>query len=307
MSASPSLIYEVCIRFDGLKAIGVSRHAAKRRLRAEAQAQGLPLSPIGLSTGRIHADKTLETYKGIALRYAHWARTTYGARCLEDLDGQAHLLVTSYLRTRMAAGDSASTLKTVRSALRLFHWPGFPIDGREEFVRALGAGVALPERRREAIVRSRRAVAMDQEIVAERYREIIDVCRATGLRRRELQALTVGAVMETGGRLTVLVRNGKGGKERRVPVVPGMEVFVRRVIRWRHPDERVFPRVPVRLDIHSYRREYAQALYCEGDTRPLPDPVGRLVPGSVDQARALYVSRALGHNRIDVVLRHYLR
>jgi len=31
MNTSPSLIYEIRVRFDGLKAIGVSQHTAKGR------------------------------------------------------------------------------------------------------------------------------------------------------------------------------------------------------------------------------------------------------------------------------------
>ena len=41
--------------------------------------------------------------------------------------------------------------------------------------------------------------------------------------------------------------------------------------------------------------------------RVLPPKQGRLRPGSYDREAALQVSRALGHNRLDVALRHYLR
>lgn len=114
----PSIIYEVLARFDSLKAIGISRHAAKRRLRARALAAGCPV-PLAPSTGRIHADKTLDTYKGIALRYARWARETQGIRHLAALDAEAGRLVALCLEARLAAGDSPSTLATIRSALRI--------------------------------------------------------------------------------------------------------------------------------------------------------------------------------------------
>jgi len=32
-----------------------------------------------------------------------------------------------------------------------------------------------------------------------------------------------------------------------------------------------------------------------------------LTPGAIDPDRALFVARALGHNRTDIVVRHYLR
>ncbi|MDF9407837.1 hypothetical protein L7E55_05600 [Pelotomaculum isophthalicicum JI] len=31
----------------------------------------------------------------------------------------------------------------------------------------------------------------------------------------------------------------------------------------RHPDEKIFERIPVRADIHSYRRKYAKERYRE--------------------------------------------
>jgi len=307
MTKHPSIIFEACARFDVLKAIGVSRYHLRRRIRADAARRGVHLPPLAISTGRIHADKTLDTYKGIALRYVHWARDLYGVRRLADLDGDAERLVALYLVDRRDAGDSPYTLKTMRAALRMFHRPAYAPEEREERVRLLGASVDLPLRRRDDITRSRAAVAMDKEIVLDRYVDIVAFCCATGLRRRELAALLVDDVYGAGDTLIVEVRNGKGGKHRLAPVLPALQESVLCVVATRLPEERLFPRIPVRLDIHAYRRAYAQALYREGNTRLLPPREGRLPRGSVDQERALYVSRALGHERIEVVVRHYLR
>jgi len=286
-SRRPSLIYEACARFDELKAIGVPRHEEKRTVRADAEAKGITLPPLAVSTGRIHADKTLETYKAAALRYAHWARDTHGICRLADLDAAAERLVALYLEMRRDVGDSAYTLTTTRAALRMFYRPAYPQEEREARVRALGATVALPRRRRAAITRSR---------------------HATGVRRRELEALVVGDIQaDLDGALVVDVRNGKGGKRRQAPVLPALEECVVRVVADRPPDERLVGRVPARLDIQAYRRLYAQGLYCEGGRRVLPPGEGRLPRGVIDRERALYVSRALGHERIDITVRHYLR
>jgi hypothetical protein len=75
----------------------------------------------------------------------------------------------------------------------------------------------------------------------------------------------------------------------------------------RHPEERIWERIPVRLDVHSLRRKYAVALYTQGGRYPLPPAEGRLPAGSVDRERALRTAEALGHSRIDIILRHYLR
>lgn len=316
MSKTASIIMETLLRFDALKAIKVSRHRLKDAVRAEARAAGMD-NGLAPSTGRIHSDKTLETYKGLVLRYVHWARDTQGVRHLEDLDARANLLVDAYLAYRLARGDAAHTLHTTRSALRMLHRPAYaelPITAREAAVALLGVGVILPKRRREDIVRSRGHVAMDDEFNPDNHAPMIHFCEAVGPRRRELAALVCGDVQgdperadEAGSGLAVLIDNGKGGRTRLAPVIAGREDAVLDAIAGRHPQERIFARVPVRLDVHSLRRAYAQALYMEDGARPLPDPHGRLDMADVDRARALYVSRALGHSRLDVALRHYLR
>ncbi len=180
MTRQPSIIFEACARFDVLKAIGVSRYHLRRRIRADAARRGVRLPPLAISTGRIHADKTLDTYKGIALRYVHWARDLYGVRRLADLD-DAERLVALYLVVRRDAGDSLYTLKTTRGSA---HAPpaGLPRGEREARMEQLGAD--LPIRRREAITRSQHPVAMDNAIALDDYADIIAFCTATGLCQR---------------------------------------------------------------------------------------------------------------------------
>ena len=75
----------------------------------------------------------------------------------------------------------------------------------------------------------------------------------------------------------------------------------------------VFPTVPNGMDVHSYRAEFATAMY-----KRLARPVFR-IPDSeryycrkdrkgtvLDKRAMLEVSRALGHNRISVIAEHYL-
>ncbi|GER88935.1 hypothetical protein KDW_30970 [Dictyobacter vulcani] len=109
-------------------------------------------------------------------------------------------------------------------------------------------------------------------------------------------------------RLVVYVRNGKGGQAREVLVLPGHEQAVWSRVEGRNADEHVFEHLPKNMDIHSYRREYAQALYLwRASGRTLPSPLGRLKSSDYDRQAALFVSEQLGHHRLDVMLRHYLR
>jgi hypothetical protein len=103
-------------------------------------------------------------------------------------------------------------------------------------------------------------------------------------------------------------RMGKGGRPREVQALPGHNEDVWTMREGRPDDAKVFERIPRHLDVHSVRREFAQALYQHyANGRDLPPSSGRLRPKDYDRAAAERVTWALGHNRIDVVLRHYIR
>jgi hypothetical protein len=123
-----------------------------------------------------------------------------------------------------------------------------------------------------------------------------------------LNSTVVRDIFYQDGKLLVQVVSGKGGLARKVPVLPGREAEVLAVSAGRNPDEAAFSRIPKHMDVHSYRREYAQALnlyYAPG--RSLPSATGRLKRSDYNRESAERVSHALGHRRLDVVLRHYLR
>jgi hypothetical protein len=91
-------------------------------------------------------------------------------------------------------------------------------------------------------------------------------------------------------------------------VLSGYEQEVLALIQGRPPEDHVFARIPNHLDVHSYRRDSAQRRYVQhAPQRALPPREGRLKRTDYDFAAAQRVSWALGHNRVDIVLRHYLR
>lgn len=273
-------------------AIGQSRRAAKQAARAA----GVPA--WAFSTGKIHSYKTRDAYQKQTLRFVRWARQTFEIRRLEDLDARAQELVCLYLQQEIAAHKSPYTLQLERSALRLF------------FARRdLALQVPLPRRTRAGIKRSRSASALDHSRCPAQWRPLISFARACGLRRSELASLRVADVFTTRpGQVLVLVRNGKGGRERLAPALPDHEQDILASVTGRQPQERVFARIPGRLDVHALRRAYAQALYLYyANTPDLPPVTGRLRPSDYDRAAVQRVSWALGHNRLSVVLTSYLR
>lgn len=294
MGKRRSIVRQVLDRFDSLMATGESRHAAKLAARVAGE------HAWSVSDGRIHAFRTRKGYQAIVLRLVNWCATMQSLRfrSLDELDARAEEVVSRYLTDGLAAGKSAWTLKTERSAFRLFFHR-----------RDLAAGVALPPRRQPDITRSRRPVVRDAAFDPSHWSELLTFLDATGLRRSEVARVHVRDISDDAEAHLLVAVKGKGGKWRTVPVLSGFEDAVRTLVAGRSPGERLFSRIPSHLDIHAARRRFAQATYRQlSDGRPLPSATNtRLAKGTIDPTAARGVSEALGHNRLDVTTTHYLR
>ncbi len=287
----PGLKYTAVKRLNGLMADG------KKRSEAKAQARLRGESLFAFSDGGIHAYESRNNYQKIIMRFINWVGEEHNVRDQVRLDERADELASLYLSERIAQGYSAWTLQTERSALRMFFQN-----------RILAASVELPKRQRENIVRSRRPAVRDRHFQAANWQPFINFCLACGLRREELRDLYVHDVFRnTDGELLVHVVKGKGGKDRKVPVFPGREQSVLGVTEGRSGDEKAFARLPSAMDIHAYRRRFAQELYEYHAQRPLPPREGRLQSADFDRVAAEKVTKALGHGRLDIVFGHYIR
>jgi integrase len=293
MGSRKSIIREAIERLDSLMAIGQSRFQAK-----QAQRSASPEAGWTVSTGKIHSHTTRKVYQQHVLAFINWVRAPHGITRLAWLGERAGELATRYLTAHVAAGKSAYTLQTERAALRLFFgdW-------------SLAAAVSIPRRTRMTITRSRGPASHDRHFQPAHWQAHIRFAQACGLRRAELRDLRVRDVYTAeDGILCVHVKHGKGGKAREVPVLPGYEGEVLAVVQGRAPHVKVFDHIPRHMDAHSYRRDSAQCRYLQhAPGHALPPVEGRLRRDEYDPAAAQQVSLALGHNRLDVVLRHYLR
>jgi integrase len=293
MGHRKGIIYAAIERFDRLMAVGESRHVAKQTIRKAMSEQNWTLS-----SGKIHSHLTRKVYQQHTLAFINWARAQHGIMRLEQLDACADEMASQYLIEQLAAGKSAYTVQAQRSALRMFF-----------STRDLATSVVIPARQRTNITRSRGAAIENHHFQPTHWPAHMAFARATGLRRSELRDLRVRDVCRReDGRLFVYVTNGKGGRSRDVSVLPEYEQEILAIIDGRHLEERVFKYIPKHMKVHSYRRESAQVRYQEhAPGYTLPPVKGRLKSQDYDHAAAQEVSWSLGHNRKDVVLRHYLR
>lgn len=296
MGKRPGAKYVAVQKMNALMSTPDTPLHGRRQAKDAARERGEAL--ISWSDGMIRAFETRHGYQKIIMRFLTWCQNTCDIHDPEVIELFANRLATEYLRQRMDEGKSAWTLKTERSALRLFFQD-----------RTLTEELELPERKRENIKRSRLLAKRDQQINLDNWQHVIQFCLACGLRREELRDLYVREVTpdpDDVRRLVVVVRRGKGGKSRVVHVFPGREPAVFSQVEGRDPNEHVFSRISGLLDIHSYRRRFAMDLYELLAGKPLPPQEGRLRSPDLDKDAALTVSRELGHNRVDIIFGHYL-
>lgn len=264
---------------------------------------GRPKRPDKTDGSFRHYIYSWQTYKSYMRQlglFARWCKKTHNAKYLKE----CRKYVAEYLQTR--SDLSVWTQKLDLAALQKLYQE-YPENGQKPF------GVELQPRLRQDIKRSRQQAVRDADFSTTNNTNLITFCKCTGLRRSELQELR-GSDLTVDGQYLHITRNTKGGRWRMAPITGTAEeiAMVQRMCK-AAGDERVWPHVPSSADIHSYRADYCQRVYlqyarpteqisstdkyyCRGDRKGVV----------LDRAAMLMASRALGHNRIDVIASHYL-
>ena len=284
---------------DSLKCFGRSKYQDKLQAAAEYDR----LRPEGMSKQEyinsalrphIYSYKTYGNYVKHINYFLAWCEERYGCKTLK----QCREHVDEWLQERISSELSAYTLKLEAAALgKLYQEPS------KNFT-------PTPSRERGSITRSRGYALRDAGFSLEKNREIIDFCRATGLRRAELESLTGSQLIEKPEGYFIAVK-GKGGRYRESPVIgPHAEEVAKRMRS--AGSGKVWEKVPSHMDVHSYRSEYATAIYSAYVRDPILEKDRYYCRGDrkgtvMDKVAMLKASEALGHSRIDVVAGHYIR
>lgn len=279
----PSFKYQVSGVLIKKLQVGESKHEAKR----EGNTEG------------IYSWSTYHNYQAVGVQFLKWCRAEHNVRLLED----ARPYIEAYIKSRIAGGYSASTIKRDVAALCKIY------DLKRENLL-----IDLPARHRRDITRSRTEKNHDKEFSEIRNRDVVDFGKGTGLRKHELAKVKGKDVYTKNGTLFVRTR-GKGGKVREVEVLPQYRNHVQACAQHVGPDELIFQKGQIknRMDEHAYRREYAQKKY-ELLARPLEELPRRDryvcrkdKKGVVYDKKAMRnVSNNLGHERISVIAQSYI-
>lgn len=248
----------------------------------------------------IYSWQTYRSYMKQLGLFARWCKETHNARYIKE----CRQYVAEYLQTRSKL--SVWTQKLDMAALQKLYQE-YPEDSQKPF------GVELQPRLRQDIKRSRQQAVRDVDFSTTNNADLITFCRCTGLRRSELQELH-GSDLTADGNYLHVTRNTKGGRWRMAPIVgTPEEVELVQQMCQAAGDNRVWPHVPSSADIHSYRADYCKRVYLQ-HVRPIdqiPADCKYYCRGDkkgvvLDRDAMLAASRALGHNRIDVIASHYL-
>ena len=298
MSKHGSLTYQMTQQLQKMYTPGVSKRAivdaaykaappnmSKQEVKNEA------CRPYIFST------QTLNTYKKEVSEFAKYCKSEHGSKTVAE----CRTFATEYLQKSLDEGKSVFTVSTQASALGKLY--------QESYTNF----ITLPQRERANITRSRLDRPSDKHFSEKKNQELVNFCQGTGLRRSELQKLTPEALVIKNGDYYLKI-TGKGGKTRISPIIgPNKAAIVNR-IRSTARGEKVWPRVHRHADIHSYRSNYATALYnsLARDVTILPAAERYCCrkdrAGDVFDKKAMkVVSQALGHERIEVIAANYLR
>lgn len=309
MSKHGSMAYQVTKILQDKFAPGESKHKAKES---------------GEDNDFIFGFNSIRTYIREATNFCNWCKEVFGVRTVAACKPYVKRYIQN-VRKKNGERYSASSLATKASAIAKLY-------GVQK--------VKTPERKLEDITRSRKPREMDKHYRPENHSDLERFCEATGTRRCEVSRIrgTQHEIRNHHLYVQIVDNQGKGGRKREIPVVKDAR-FVLDLMQ-KAGTGKVFEKIPDACDVHAHRASYAATLYklvarplevCEKDpffdknrsvTREINGQKiktrGVLCPDSVywcrgsrrgiwyDKKALLIVSRALGHNRIDVVACHYL-
>lgn len=250
----------------------------------------------GISQNYIYSWETYHSYLKHCCYFVKWCKENHGCKTIEQCKDYA----SEWMKTREHL--SVYTQKMEASALVKLY--GCTLEE---------LNIHTAARQRKDITRSRNTVKRDRHFSESNHAELVAFCRATGLRRAELQALRGTALYQDRSGYYLHISSGsKGGRERYAPIIGDKDLVIR--LCKQAGDGKVFEKIPSGADIHSYRRDYATAIY-QQHARPLEQLTAKEKyycrgdrKGEVfDRAAMRIASNALGHGRIEVIAGHYLK
>lgn len=275
----------------------VKRHDEKQKAKeAFLKENGRLPSATELIVPTIHSYQTKNTYVKEARAFARWVQNNKLVKQMNQAKGY----VKEYLETLQARDLAVDSLRTARSALgKMYGIPG------KDF------GFKMPVRHSGQATKGREELEKDERMErlhGDKLRQL-ENC---GLRRHEANNVTVGQISADFKRISQI--KGKGGKVRYVEVLNPQLLKDYVESKNLKPEDKLFDHLVKDLNIHRARRDYAETMYLrllqeKYDRGENTTNYYRCRDGSgrkYDKDVLAVVSQNLGHNRVRVVVEHYL-
>ena len=264
----------------------------------------------------IHSIRSAETYRSVANNFAEYLK----AQNIKNIADITREVVQGYITSRNDL--SSYTLSKDLSAINKI------LDSRYT-LREFGIGDRTYSR-----ITNNRGLAKRDTSNALRNQQQLDFVRATGIRRQSIDTISPKqAIRDCSGLVIGFNVCEKGGRERNCVVLQDERKRITEIVD-RHIIDcgihaPLFKQVDSNANPHFYRREYAQGLYSD-----LQQAKGKeedyyngmrdvfINQHQLEKATSRYeqtliqgfesdilaeVSQNVGHNRIDVVIYHYLK
>jgi hypothetical protein len=317
-----SLAYQMNAFFNSILAFGKSKHEAKQQFKQIAESRGERANPS--QSFWIHSRGTAKTYRQWAEDFTEYIRATTDIKdraeiTREHLERYVEDKKEHYEETKGHA--SPYTMATICSSLnKVFSDKEWEPLTKKEF--------GVENKSYKTIQRSRDSQGQH---IPEKWGEAVEVSRSFGLRREGLEQIKESNFYKDADTGTLKVRViEKGGRYREVECIREREPIVERILTARGHEiptegtmtkseykeaykqdesEKMYNGISRSIDIHHFRREYAQSKYAEVVERMEEQGQGlnKVFSGTYYEEALREVSENLGHSRISVVVYSYLK
>lgn len=288
-----SLAYQMHNRMEQLKALGESRSIAKKEYQdlftKKSKTDKDTEFKFNKTVG-IHSSNSYKKLQTVSKNFITWLKL----ECPEvkDINDITRKHLEQFIYYREEQGKKITTLQNDCTCLNKL----FNQDISKE---KLGIG----KRRFDDITNNRELKEHHKKINMNNYQLEQMIGQATGIRRDSYTRITKDRFTRNeNGLCTHVTVLEKGGKWRTAPILDHKREEVTKFIDSLQKDQVLFSKVPNRFPTHRQRQIYAQELYKQEVAKYNDFQKGYK---GFDSRALDTVSKALGHNRVDVV-KHYL-
>ena len=229
MGHKQDMTYTIKTIFNQKMAIGESRHLAKQDNTAQ---------------DKIFSYKTRDIYENKCSQFANYCKDNFGCKNITQCEKH----INDYIQHIRDNGQSAYSQKTTLSAIGKLY-------GKSYFNE-----IKTDARDRSDIIRGRTETESRNHFSEKNNHELVNFCKNTGLRRSELLNIKGKDLVYANGKYNINVENGKGGKQRLVPILNQNQGVIDKM-QSVGKEERVFLHIHSKAPIHEYRGDYAKSLY----------------------------------------------